>query len=334
MRRLAVVLFNLGGPDSPKAVGPFLYNLFRDPAIIRLPAPFRQIIARLIAAERRPDAQRIYAQIGGRSPIFENTNAQAKALEAALIEFGEIKCFIAMRYWHPFAEGTARAVKDFAPDEIVLLPLYPQFSTTTTASSLTAWGKAAKAAGLNVPVKTIYCYPNEPGFIRALASSTHKAYTEAQKFGSPRVLFSAHGLPEKIVKAGDPYQRQCEETVAALVHALGIGALDYVLCYQSRIGPLRWIGPATEEEVRRAGCEKRPLVVVPVAFVSEHSETLVELDILYRNLALASGVPYFVRVPAVGAAPEFIEGLANLVQAAARGTNGAPSFVAEPRVRR
>lgn len=316
MKKIAVILFNLGGPDRPQAVKPFLYNLFSDPAIIRLSAPLRQIVARLIAVRRAKIATKIYAKIGGRSPILENTQAQARVLEKELAELGNVKCFVCMRYWHPFADGAAHAVKNFAPDEIVLLPLYPQFSTTTTASSFKAWEKAAHRTGLNQPTYTIDCYPNEPGFIKTLAQATAAAYEKARKFGSPRLLFSAHGLPEKIVRAGDPYQLQCEQTAEALAKELAIENLDWVLCYQSRVGPLRWIGPSTNTEIERAGRDKVPVIVVPIAFVSEHSETLYEIDILFRDLAERKGVPYFDRVQAAGTTPQFIAGLAALVHQA------------------
>ena len=252
--------------------------------------------------------------MGGSSPILKNTQDQAKALEEKLNaeEKNHYKTFIAMRYWHPFAKQTAREVKAFAPDEIFLLPLYPQFSTTTTGSSLKNWERTARKEGIQVPVKTLCC---DQGFIRALAQSVRSSYLEAQKYGKPRVLFSAHGLPEKIIKAGDPYQDQCEKTVAALRRELKIENLDSVLCFQSRVGPMKWITPSTEDEVCRAGKEKAPLIIAPIAFVSDHSETLVEIDKEYRALAQKTGVPFFVSVRPVGVAADFIEGLARLVQA-------------------
>lgn len=310
MKKTAVILFNLGGPDAPEAVKPFLTNLFSDPAIIGLPWPLRQLVAKSIVRGRAPTAAEIYARIGGRSPIRENTEAQARALEAA----AGAKCFISMRYWHPFAEETVAQVKKYAPDEIILLPLYPQFSTTTTASSFKAWDKAARAAGLDVPTKKICCYPEQPGFIEALRRPAQAAFEEAKKYGSPRYLFSAHGLPEIIIRRGDPYQLQCGRTAKLLAGALGAG--DWVLCYQSRVGRLRWIGPSTEEEIRRAGRDKVPVVVVPLSFTSEHSETLFELDILCRELAALARVPHYARMPAAGTTPEFIAGLADLVRRA------------------
>jgi ferrochelatase len=340
MTKIAVVLFNLGGPDHLDAVEPFLRNLFRDPAIIRLPALLRHPVARLIAKRRAVIARDIYAKIGGRSPLFENTQAQARALEKELADLGAVQSFVAMRYWHPFAEGAVRAVKDFAPDEIVLLPLYPQFSTTTTASSLAAWKKAARKAKLTAPEKTICCYPVTPGFIAALAENTRaelekalaangcalmQSKTGIKPHGVPRVLFSAHGLPEKIVKGGDPYQFQCGQTAAALAKELGLEPADWVLCYQSRVGPLTWIGPSAEQEIARAGRDRVPVVMAPIAFVSEHSETLYEIAMLFRDLAAKAGVPYFAAVSAVGTNPAFIKGLAGLVREALENPNACAS---------
>lgn len=316
MKKTAVILFNLGGPDNQAAVRPFLFNLFNDPAIIRLPGFFRFLIAKLISGKREKTAQEIYQKMGGGSPILPNTQAQAKALEKILADKGFVRCFIAMRYWHPFVEETIQEVKKFIPNEIILLPLYPQFSTTTTASSFKSWQEAAQKSGLNVPTKILCCYPQQDGFIEALVKTTLAAYEKAKEFGEPRILFSAHGLPEKIVKAGDPYQWQCEQTVKALVQKLNIPDLDYTLCFQSRVGPMKWIGPATDAEILRAGETKTPLVIVPIAFVSEHSETLVEIDMEYRHLAEKNGVPFYAYVPTVSTMPEFIAGLADLVRKA------------------
>ncbi len=311
--KTAVILFNLGGPDNPAAVRSFLFNLFNDPAIIRLPQPLRYFVAKLISSKRNKIAQDIYAKIGGGSPILENTQAQAEALERAL--GGSTKCFVVMRYWHPFAKETAQEVKNFAPDRIFLLPLYPQFSTITTASSLKDWWKAIRKVGIARPTKSICCYPTEAGFIRALAELIPQDHAgRPGAHGKPRLLFSAHGLPEKIVRAGDPYQWQCERTAETLVRELAIDGLDWALCYQSRVGPLKWIGPSTEEEVRRAGRDRVPVVIAPIAFVSEHSETLVEIEMDYRRMALQAGVPFFAYTGAVNTAPEFINGLAGLVR--------------------
>ena len=312
-QRIAVVLFNLGGPDGPDAVQPFLRNLFSDKAIIRIPNPFRAILANTIARKRAPEAARIYEEIGGGSPLLPNTQVQADALEAALAEIGDVRVFIAMRYWHPMTEEAVAQVQAFAPDLIVLLPLYPQFSTTTTASSLRVWHEAVRMFRLQCPTRTVCCYPWDDGFIAALAELIRPRYEQAAAFGPPRILFSSHGLPERVVKGGDPYQWQCERTADAVVKALSIDGLDWICCYQSRVGPLKWIGPSTDDEVRRAGADGVPIVVVPIAFVSEHSETLVELDIEYRHLAEDSGVPHFSRVPTVDTAGPFIAALKRLV---------------------
>lgn len=323
MGRLAVVLFNLGGPDRPEAVAPFLFNLFFDPAIIGAPKPVRWLLARLIAARRAPKAAAIYGKLGGGSPLLKLTQEQAAALETRVAGELGAKVFIAMRYWHPLSDETAAAVKAFDPERIVLLPLYPQYSTTTTESSFTDWDRAAGVAGLAAPTVAVCCYPTDAGLVAAQARLIRTAMAEAAQAGKPRILFSAHGLPKKVIARGDPYQWQVEETAAAIVDALDVSGLDWVVCYQSRVGPLAWIGPGIEDEIKRAAADRVPVVVVPVAFVSEHSETLVELDIDYRHRAEALGVPAYVRVPALGVAAEFIDGLARLTQDAAKAPAGA-----------
>ncbi|HZK90387.1 MAG TPA: ferrochelatase [Stellaceae bacterium] len=315
MPRRAVVLMNLGGPDSLAAVRPFLVNLFSDPAIIGLPAPLRGLVARLIAWRRTKAAIDIYAHLGGGSPLLANTEAQARALEEAL--GADSRCFVAMRYWRPLTAAAVAAVKAWRPEEVVLLPLYPQFSTTTTASSLAAWRRAAARQRLNCPTRIIESYPTVPGFIAALAGLIEPVLDQAEKSGTVRLLLSAHGLPLKIVRAGDPYPNQIAQTATAVVAALGRPGLDWVVCYQSRVGPLAWLGPATDDEIRRAGQAGVALVVAPISFVSEHSETLVELDRDYRRLAERCNVPDYWRAPAVGADPRFIAALAALVDAAA-----------------
>ena len=321
--RTAIILFNLGGPDRPQAVVPFLVNLFSDPAIIALPQPFRFLLARLIAWRRSPVARAIYDRMGGGSPLLANTQAQARALEAALAsEAGESRCFIAMRYWHPFAAEAARAVKQWGATRILLLPLYPQFSSTTTASSVADWHRAARSVGIAAPTQAVCCYPTEAGWTQAVADAIRAALPRARAAGgAPRLLFSAHGLPQRIVDRGDPYQWQverCAAAVAARLEASG-DRLDWLVCYQSRVGRLQWLEPSTDAEIARAGAERRPLIVCPIAFVSEHSETLVELDIEYRHLADRAGVPAYIRVPTVGTAPAFIEALARLVHATLAG---------------
>ena len=314
MSKQAVVLLNLGGPDTPAAVEPFLFNLFSDPAIIRLPQPLRWAIARLIARRRAPVARDIYAHLGGGSPLLANTKAQAAALAAALAADGvTARVFIAMRYWHPMSEAAALEVADYGSDEVLLLPLYPQYSTTTTASSIAAWRKAAAAAGITAPTRTVRCYPAEAGFIAAAAELAQDGLADVGRQApgaKPRIIFSAHGLPMKIARSGDPYVEQVEETCRALAAALDLGPGDWELGFQSRVGPLEWVGPATDRLIVAAATAKRPILLVPVAFVSEHSETLVELDIEYRRLAAAHGADIYVRVPTVSTHPAFIAGLA------------------------
>ncbi len=310
--KVAIVLFNLGGPDSLDAVQPFLRNLFGDPAILRVPAFIRRPLASFLASRRGPRARAIYEQIGGSSPILGQTEAQARALEEALGKGDggahEWRGYVCMRYWHPMTEAVVRSVERFKPDRIVLLPLYPQFSTATTASSFKAWADAAR---FKVPTSTVTDYPTEPGFIAASVALVREGLAKAGD-GPRRVLFSAHGLPERVIKAGDPYQGQVEQSARAIADA--IGGLDWAVCYQSRVGPLKWIGPSTEAEIERAAADKTGVVLYPLAFVSEHSETLVELDIEYRHLAEKVGVPVYVRVPTVGTHPSFIAGLARLVR--------------------
>jgi ferrochelatase len=318
--RLAVVLFNLGGPDSLDAVEPFLFNLFNDPAIIGLPAVVRRPLARLISLRRGRVAKQIYEKLGGSSPLLDYTRRQAEALQHRLLQRGlEARTFVCMRYWHPMSAAVVREVSAFAPDRIVLLPLYPQFSTTTTGSSLAAWRSAALTAGVDAPTHAVCCYPTEPGFIGAMEDLVRAKIVAAGVRAPFRLLMSAHGLPKRVVAKGDPYQWQVEQTAAALAASLGDLARDHVVCYQSRVGPLEWIGPSTEAELERAAADRLPAVVVPIAFVSEHSETLVELDVDYRERAAVLGVPEYARVGTVGVATAFIEGLAAQVENAVAG---------------
>jgi ferrochelatase len=316
-RRLAVVLFNLGGPDGPKAVQPFLFNLFSDPAIITSPVVVRLPLAALISTTRRKSAQASYDRMGGRSPILPETERQAEALDAALAQAlpgVEAKTFIAMRYWKPFTGDAARQVEAFAPDGIVLLPLYPQFSTTTTASSLKAWRQAYRGSA---PTRAVCCYPTAEGLIEAHARMIETAWEAADKPEPMRLLFSAHGLPEKIVADGDPYQSQIEAGAAAIAAKLSTKwdwARDWQVCYQSRVGPLKWLGPSTAEAIDKAAHDGVGVVVCPIAFVSEHVETLVELDHDYAILAQSLGCAPYVRVPALGIEPGLIDTLVKVTR--------------------
>jgi len=323
-KRIAVVLFSLGGPDSLEAVGPYLRNLFSDPAILRVPGIVRGLLARVIADRRTLVARQIFAEMGGASTIVSETEAQASALGRLLVGSGlsETRVFFAMRYWHPRAAEVAGEVLAFSPELAVLLPLYPQFSTTTTESSIDEFEGALSAVGYQGRVARICCFPSAPGLVAAIAASLEAAIETARANGTPRILFSAHGLPERIVRSGDPYVFQVEETVRAVVEALARPALEWEICYQSRVGPLKWTGPSIDESIAKAVAERRAVVLAPIAFVSEHSETLVELDIKYRHKALAAGALAYVRVPTVGIEPRFIAALAGLVRAAAQSEPG------------
>ncbi len=320
MTRLAVVLFNLGGPDDQAAVRPFLFNLFRDRAIIDLPAVARYPLAALISTTRAASARANYAIMGGGSPLLPETEAQAQALEAALNAGPgvEASCFIAMRYWRPFAAETARQVAAFAPDEIVLLPLYPQYSTTTTGSSLADWDKAYKGAGR---ARLVCCYPTAAGLIDAHVRAIQEAWSAGGRPANVRLLFSAHGLPETITAGGDPYRAQIEATAAAIAARLP-ELPDWRVSFQSRVGRLKWLEPSTESEIRQAGSEGRGVVVAPIAFVSEHVETLVELDHEYAALAGDVGCAPYLRARTPGVRAPFIDGLAVTVRRALERSGG------------
>jgi ferrochelatase len=314
----AVVLFNLGGPDSPAAVRPFLFNLFRDPAIIGAPAVVRYPLAVFISRTREKLAQANYAIMGGRSPLLEETEAQRAALEAELTRRDpdmETRVFIAMRYWKPFAAEAARAVAAFGPDETVLLPLYPQFSTTTTASSLRTWAQASRTAGVT---RTVCCYPEAPGLVDAIATEIRKVWDAAGRPQNIRLLFSAHGLPQRVVDAGDPYRAQVDATAQAVAERVP-ELTDWRVCFQSRVGPLKWLEPSTDAEIRRAAEDRKGVLIAPIAFVSEHVETLVELDHEYARLAGQLGMEIYLRARTPGVAPAFIAGLADAVETAAPG---------------
>lgn len=328
--KIAVVLFNLGGPDGPRDVRPFLQNLFSDPAIIGAPGPVRRLFAFVFAWMRRRSAVANYAVMGGGSPLLGQTRDQVAALEAALklsMPTARVRVFVAMRYWPPTAKEAAAEVARFGPDEIVLLPLYPQYSTTTTASSVAAWREAYCGPGVS---RTICCWHGNDGLIAAHAARILDTWKKA---GRPKVrlLFSAHGLPQTVVARGDPYQWQVERTCAKVAERLG-GGWDWAVCYQSRVGPLKWLGPSTPEAIRAAGAQGLGVLIDPIAFVSEHIETLVELDRDYAVLAKAAGVPIYLRAPAVGTLPPFIDGLATAVRRALDRSGDGPDEAACPAV--
>ncbi len=308
----AVILFNLGGPDKLENVEPFLFNLFNDPAIISVPSIFRYPLAKFISKRRAPIAKNIYREIGNKSPILELTQDQAKSLENSLLEKGDYKCFIVMRCWHPRASDVIKKVREYNPEEIILLPLYPQFSASTSGSSINEWNDLCEKENYKIKTKTICCYPTESNFITSHVSLIKKTLQRV-KNNNFKLIFSAHGLPENKIKKGDPYQWQVEQTVKEIMSQLQSKNLDYVISYQSRVGPMKWIGPSTDSEIIKYSKEKKGVVIVPVAFVSDHSETLVELDIEYKKLAEKNGCSFYKRVPALGIEEYFIKGLAELV---------------------
>lgn len=318
--KIAVVLFNLGGPDQTASIKPFLKNFFMDKNIINAPWPVRFLVSRLIAWRRGSgEALDAYSKLGGKSPLLDNTILQQTALQRSLDKDydGDIRCFISMRYWHPMADDVARQVQDYNPDKIICLPLYPQFSTTTTRSSFQNWDRAAGKIGLDIPTLKICCYPFHDSFVDASADLIAHAARSWPADKPMRLLFSAHGLPEKVIDAGDPYQWQCEQSAAKIADKVsdftGIENLDWQICYQSRVGPLKWIGPSTEQALEQAGRDGVGVMVYPHAFVSEHVETLVEIEEEYREYAGEHGVSHFVRIPTVMTHPKFIVGLKQFI---------------------
>jgi ferrochelatase len=318
-----VVLFNLGGPDTLDDVRPFLQNLFSDPEVIPLPPPFRQILAWWIATRRAPIARGYYEKIGGGSPLRRLTAAQAGALERALSARGPHKVVVAMRYWKPDTEDAVAELAAARPSRIVLLPLYPQYSFATTRSSAEYFRHVWARHGIHgVPIVSIDQWHTHPGYLDAMVEqirATRAAMPNGD--GSPvHLVYSAHGLPMKLIAQGDPYQRQVEEQVRVLTSRFPEWASDpqrVHLGYQSRVGRAKWLEPSMEELIHRVGSEGATRVlVVPVSFVSDHSETLYEIDILYRQLAAEAGIRVFARMASLNDSPTFIRALADLVSSA------------------
>lgn len=314
VRKTGVVLFQLGGPDSPEAVEPFLYNLFRDPDIIDFPFAriAREPLARLVARWRAKKVAAHYAQMGGKSPLHEFTRRQAAALETELSKTMPARVVVAMRYWHPFTEEAIAELAAEACEELVLLPLYPQFSKTTTGSSLNEWNR--KYAGNHIPVKTIQEYHDYPPYIDALVERVNQ---KLEKFtGQVHMLFSAHGIPASAVEAGDPYSRQVEGTTR-LVMERGGWRHPHCVCYQSKVGPGRWLQPSLHQVIHdlgAAGVEN--VLVIPVSFVSDHIETLHEIGVEAREEARQLGIRNFEMTEGLNDSPSFIRALAELVHQA------------------
>jgi ferrochelatase len=318
----AIILCNLGGADGPESVKPFLFNLFSDRNIIPLPAWLRLPIAWMISTLRAPYTRKLYAKLG-RALLLEETQNQATALEAAARNAGwDAKVVIAMRYWYPFAAEAIKQVREFGAEDVIVLPLYPQFSGTTSGSILEQLRAEAKAQGLTAKVNAVCCYPRLTGFADSMAELIAPALQRAAQTGQKiRLLMSAHGLPERLIARGDPYQWQVEQTATAIKDALSARdarwkGLDAAVCYQSRVGPVGWIGPGTETEIERAARDNVAVVLAPIAFVSEHLETVIELDDTLRTFAGEQGVKHYERVAAVGAAPRFIDALLGLADTA------------------
>jgi len=318
MSRVGVLLLNLGGPDKLEDVRPFLFNLFSDPEIIRLPFPWLQKpLAWLISSLRSKKSQKNYLEIGGGSPLRRITEAQGKALAENLTEQGQdARVYIGMRYWHPFTEEAIAKIKNEQISKLVILPLYPQFSISTSGSSFRVLEEmwASDLALQKTEYTLIPSWYNQPDYLQAMAALIA---TELEQFPNPEdvhIFFSAHGVPLSYVEeAGDPYQREIEECSRLIMKTLN-RPNDYTLAYQSRVGPVEWLKPYTEDALLELG-EKgvKNLVVVPISFVSEHIETLQEIDLEYREIAENAGIENFVRVPALNTHAKFIDALANLV---------------------
>lgn len=318
MGRIGVLLLNLGGPDKIEDVRPFLYNLFSDPEIIRLPVKaLQKPLAWLISTLRAKTSQANYLEIGGGSPLREITEAQAVALQDKLRAMGQdVKIYVGMRYWHPFTEEAIAQIKNDDIKEVVVLPLYPQFSISTSGSSFRVLEEMWSTDPIlkDIDYTLVSSWYNDPGYLQSMADLIGK---ELDKFPHPEqahVFFSAHGVPVSYVEeAGDPYQEQIEECTRLIMQTLG-RSNEYTLAYQSKVGPVEWLQPYTDEALEKLGDKGvKDLAVVPISFVSEHIETLQEIDIEYREVAESAGIENFHRVPALNVHPGFIDSLANIV---------------------
>ncbi|KAF8818348.1 ferrochelatase [Rickettsia endosymbiont of Cardiosporidium cionae] len=316
--KIAIVLLNLGGPDKLSSVRPFLFNLFNDKFIIRLPKILRYIVAFIISTSRYKSSKINYSMIGGKSTLLEETTIQKQYIEKYLIENNlldfDFKIFISMRYWYPTSQQVVTNIKSYDPKEIILLPLYPQFSTTTTQSSILDFKHSlAKEKLFNIPIKSVCCYYNDDDFISAHINLIKQSILKISNNKSYKIIFSAHSLPLSTVKSGDPYQWQIEQTVEEIVKRLKINKLKFKIAYQSKIGPIEWLSPSTEDEIINTNKSGENIILVPISFVSEHIETLVELDIEYKLLVKNSDLLY-IRVPTLRIDKYFIKSLANLIK--------------------
>jgi protoporphyrin/coproporphyrin ferrochelatase len=315
-RRLGIVLFQLGGPDSLEAIEPFLYNLFCDPDIIDFPFARigRKPLAKLISTTRARKVQHHYATIGGSSPIRRFTERQARALEAELRRMGwDARCFVAMRYWHPFTGEAIEELQRAECDEVVLLPLYPQYSSTTTGSSLNEWRRRFRD---DVPVHSVQTFYRHPLYLDAVIEKIEGALARFPRPERAEIVFSAHSVPVAVIEKGDPYQRQIEETVELLMQRGG-WRNGHRLCYQSKVGASKWLQPSLHQTLRQLQAERvHEACVVPVAFVSDHVETLGEIDHEARKLARQLGITQFEMSDGLNDCPKFIQALAQIVMEA------------------
>ena len=315
-KSIAVVLFQLGGPDSLEAIEPFLLRLFRDPDIIDFPFAkiAREPLARIISATRAKKVRSHYAEIGGKSPILEFTLKQARALEDELSRLVKTRVFVAMRYWHPLTEEAVRAVEAFGPDELVLLPLYPQYSRTTTGSSLNEWNRQIASSALRqIPTRIIREFYSDAAYLHSLSANIDKSLSNFPPGEEVHLVFSAHSVPVSVIEKGDPYQMQIESTVERLLE-LGRWRLPHTLCYQSKVGASKWLQPSLHSTLKTLGDKHiHNVLVVPVAFVSDHVETLSEINIEAREEAAHHGIRRFELMPGLNDDPGFIRALAGLV---------------------
>jgi protoporphyrin/coproporphyrin ferrochelatase len=317
-RRVGVVLFQLGGPDTLAAIEPFLYNLFCDPDIIDFPFARigRKALAKLISTTRARKVQHHYATIGGASPIRRFTELQARTLEEHLLEQGlDARCFVAMRYWHPFTAEAIELLVAADCEELVLLPLYPQYSSTTTGSSLNEWDRLFCH---DLPVHHVRPFYEHPTYLEAVAEKVNEALSRFQSPERAELVFSAHGVPASVIAKGDPYQAQIEETVRLLVER-NRWANRHRLCYQSKVGASKWLQPSLHRTLRDLAAEKvREVCVIPISFVSDHVETLGEIDHEAREEAIQLGFTQFEMSSGLNDSPKFISALGQLVMEALR----------------
>jgi len=315
-RRVGVVLFQLGGPDTPEAIQPFLFNLFCDPDIIDFPFARigRKPLAKLISSTRAKKVQHHYAAIGGASPIRRFTEQQARALQQKLIFNGmDARCFVAMRYWHPFTREAVEQLRTAECDEVVLLPLYPHYSSTTTGSSLNEWRRLFHD---DVPVHSVETFYDHPLYLDALVERVDEALARFPQSERAEIVFSAHSVPVAVIEKGDPYQRHIEETVELLMRRGG-WPNRHRLCYQSKVGASRWLQPSLHRAIRDLAAERvEEVCIVPIAFVSDHVETLGEINHEAREEAAALGIKQFEMTSGLNDSPTFIAALADLVETA------------------